>query len=78
MKVIFEVSNYKITCTKCKSLLEFELADIYYRAQDRYTGYIKCPVCDCAMKVLSEEDGSSFLSDNVKACYCDSKDNTDR
>ena len=77
MKVIFEVSNYKITCTKCKSLLEFELADIYYRAQDHYTGYIKCPVCGCAMKVLSEEDGSSFLSDNVKVYYCDNKVNTD-
>lgn len=78
MKVIFEVSNYKITCTKCKSLLEFELADIYYRAQDRYTGYVKCPVCGCAMKVLSEENGSSLLSDNVEVYYCDSKVNTDR
>ena len=78
MRVVFEVSNYKIACTKCRSLLEFKLADIYYRAQDRYTGYIKCPVCGCAIKVLSEEDGSSFLSDNVKTHYCDSKVNTDR
>ena len=29
------------------------------------------------MKVLSEEDGSSFLSDNVKVYYCDNKVNTD-
>ena len=77
MKVIFEVSNYKTTCTKCKSLLEFKLADVYYRTQDHYTGYIKCPVCGCAMKVLSEEDGSSFLSDNVRVYYCDNKVNTD-
>ena len=29
------------------------------------------------MKVLSEEDGSSFLSDNVKVYYCDNKVNID-
>ena len=30
------------------------------------------------MKVLSEEDGSSFLSDNVTGIYyCDNKVNTD-
>ena len=70
MKVIFEVSNYKIACTKCKSLLEFEFADVYYESGEHYAGYIKCPVCGCAIEVLSGRGKSFFLADDVAPEIC--------
>ena len=65
MRVVFEVSNYKIACTKCKSLLEFEFTDVYYRSEEPYTGCIKCPVCGCTIAVLSGKGKSFFLADDV-------------
>lgn len=62
MRVIYEVNNYRVACTKCKSLLEFKLADVH---MDYYSGFIKCPVCGCVVKVLSGKGESYFLEDSV-------------
>lgn len=47
MKIIekkeFKESTAKMTCDKCKSVLEVTRADI---SSDRDGDYIKCPVCD--------------------------------
>ena len=67
MRVIYEVNNYRVACTKCKSLLEFKLADVH---EGYYNGYIICPVCDCAVTVLSGKGESSFLEDSVTPEIC--------
>ena len=65
MRVIYEVNNYRVACTKCKSLLEFGFADVHAGYHNGYIGYIKCPVCDCVVKVLSGKGESYFLEDSV-------------
>ena len=70
MRVINRVNRYRVACTKCKSLLEFEFTNVYYRSEEHYTGYIKCPVCGCAIVVLSGKGKSFFLADDVAPEIC--------
>lgn len=52
IKIIREPIMYRVRCTCCLTLLEFQNSDIeYYKSDDDFGYVIKCPSCGYRTKV---------------------------
>lgn len=74
IKVIRRVSDYKVACRYCKSILGFKMSDIK-SSYSNGGGYITCPVCSNKVQVLAPEfGGGCSMETDVKPIYEDCKD----
>ena len=70
MKVISRVIAYRIHCSYCGSIIEFDRTDVFECENDKYK-YIKCPECSEKNTVASGE----FCHFNLLPCVSEIFDN---